>query len=81
MQRSWAYAFYDIALFAVLLLPLALATAVKGDRDQAALVYVLLLVTVTLGSLLVARFSTLSLRAYWRSLKQDAAKEVRGGSS
>lgn len=71
MQRSWAYLFYDIALFAVLLLPLALAVAVSGDRDQAALVYVVLLATVTLGCLVVARFSQLSLRAYWRSLKQD----------
>lgn len=74
MQRSWAYLFYDAALIAVLLLPLALGSALVNDRDSAAVVYRLSLAGFILASLLVARSSNLSLRAYWVSLTDDTAR-------
>lgn len=75
MRRSWAYLYYDLALFAVLFLPLALASALAGNRGPAAVVYGLLLGGVVLGSLLIARLSKLSLRAYWCSLRGDKRED------
>lgn len=71
MQRSWAYLFYDLALIAVLMLPLSLATALIGERDDAALVCALILTAVTSVSLIVARFSRTSLSDYWRSFGRE----------
>lgn len=74
MRRSWAFPFYDLALLIGLLLPLAFATALMSNREKAAVVYILLLITVVALSILVARFSKLTLRSYWGSFKQDGSR-------
>lgn len=73
IERSWAYLFYDVALIAVVLLPLALVAALMNGRSAAAMIYALALAVAICSAWLVNRVSKLSLRTYWRSLDSRQA--------
>lgn len=67
MKRSWAFLFYDVAMMAVLLLPLGLVASLVNGRTKASTIYSAALGVTVAVSLVVAHTSRLSLRAYWRS--------------
>lgn len=70
MKRSWVFVFYDVALFAVLLLPLAVAAALQSGRSYAAAIYMLSLIGVLSTTILIAHFTKITPRTYLRSLSR-----------
>lgn len=70
MKRSWVFLFYDLALFAVLLLPLAATVAATSGRTHAAATYAIVLGAVLAAALLIARATKVTPRVYLRSLNR-----------
>ena len=70
MKRSWVFLFYDLALFAILLLPLAAAVAATIGRTHAAAIYAIALGPVLAAALLIARATKVTPRVYLRSLNR-----------
>lgn len=68
MKRSWVFVFYDVALFAVLLLPLAAVAAFNSGRAHAAAIYALSFVAVLTATVLVGHFTKITPRTYLGSL-------------
>ena len=70
MKRSWAFLFYDLALFALLVLPLSIALALLNGRSKAAAIYSSVFLVTLVGVALVTRCSKLSIGNYWRALSE-----------
>ena len=70
MRRSWAFLFYDLALFVLLVLPLGVAFALLNDRSKAVGIYSAVFVATLIGVVVTSRYSKLSVSHYWRALSQ-----------
>lgn len=68
MKRSWVFVFYDLAFFAILLLPLAAIAAATSGRTHAAAIYAIALGAVLAAAVLIARETKVTPRVYLRSL-------------
>lgn len=69
MKRSRVFLLFDLSLFALLILPLAVAVAVSAERRQAALVYAISLSSVLVITWMTKRVSRVSLRDYLDAIK------------
>ena len=70
MRRSWVFVFYDLALFGVLLLPLAAGTALGNGRTHAAAIYTLSLIGLLATTILIARITKITPPIYQRLLNR-----------
>lgn len=68
MRRSWVFVFYDAALLAVLMLPLATVAALISGRMYAAMIYILALTALVAIAFSIAHLTRVTPRTYLRSI-------------